>query len=79
MSNSTVESYFSNIDRICDGFFYMEQINFSNHKNGFIVQGNDYYPFFSNWEKIYVRNSDIKYRYFESLHRIPIMKPSTHR
>ena len=70
MSNDTVGFYLSQIDRICTGLFYMQQINFPNPKRGFITEGPDYYPFPSSWEKIYVRGSDMKYQYFESLYRI---------
>lgn len=70
MTNKTVDFYFDQIDRICNGYLYMSQINFSNNKNGFLVSGVDYYQFLPNWKKIYVRDSDIKYQYFESLHHI---------
>lgn len=70
MSNDTVEFYFRQIGRICNGLFYMQQINFPNEKRGFITDGPDYYPFPSSWEKLYVRNSEMKYQYFESLYCI---------
>lgn len=71
MTNKTVDFYFSQIDRICCGYLYMTQINFTNPKMGFTVNGKDFYPFPDNWKKLYVRDSDIKYEYFESLHEVP--------
>jgi putative sugar O-methyltransferase len=70
MSNNTVTSYLKEIDRTVSGLFYMKQYMLPNNKDGFLTEGNEYYPFPQGWEKLFLMDSRISYQYFESLHRI---------
>lgn len=70
MSNKTVVSYLSEINRTVSGLFYMKQYMLPNTKDGFLTKGNEYYPFPPNWEKLFLIYSRISYQYFESLHRV---------
>ena len=69
MSNGTVGSYFSQIDRIVNGLFYMKQIMAPNHKDGFITQGDDYYPILPGWQKKMLRIYPFQNGYFEAIYK----------
>lgn len=70
MQNKQVEGYLSDIDRVCKGIFYTRQINFTNRKDGFVVDGEEYYPFPPNWQRLYIRDADEWTGYFEAAFRM---------
>jgi hypothetical protein len=70
MRNSQVEGYLADIDRICRGVFYTRQISRTNFKDGFVVSGDEYYPFPSRWERKFIRNCDEWSGYFEAAFRL---------
>ena len=70
MTNSQVEGYLSDIDRLCSGVFYTRQIKHSNFKDGFLTSGEKYYPFPDRWKVSYVRDIEEWPGYFEAAFRL---------
>mgnify|MGYP000197496562 CR=1 FL=1 len=70
MQNSQVKGYIEDIDRLCRGIFYSRQINFSNKKNGYQIEGSEYYSYPSRWQRLYIRDAPEWPDYFEAALKI---------
>ena len=70
MTNTQVRHYFDDIDRVTRGHLYIQQVAATKYKDGFVVSGDDYYPFLGHWRKIFLRPCPHVPDYFEALYHI---------
>ncbi len=70
MTNTQVRCYFADIDRLTRGHFYLQQVAATKYRDGFILVGDDYYPFLAHWQRVFLRPCEHVPDYFEALYRI---------
>ena len=69
MTREQIKNYISQIDRLCNGYFYTKQWRRSKISDNNYISEKDY-PRFADWRTIFHRQHPIQKMFFEALYRI---------
>jgi len=70
MRPDQIKNYFSQIERLCDGYFYTKQWITSINQDDNIVIRQDEYPVLPEWKEMYNRPTSVQPKFFEALYKI---------
>ena len=70
MRPEQIFAYFSLIDRLTRGLFYMKQWKTSQNPHDHLTIRQEDYPILPNWHPLFLRQAPVQGRFFEAMYRI---------